>query len=138
MTAATSLSRKSLTFLQCLLIGGAVCVLPGCFRVTALIPDSTPAETHTHWVNGFFWGAVGGTVDTAQWCGGRPVSSVTTKRSVGNYLVEFITLGIYSPSKISVTCGQPRYPGYAPPPGYGYGAPVYPQPYQPVYPPYGM
>lgn len=135
MTAAKSLSRRTLNLLQCLLLGGAMCALPGCFRVTALIPDSAPAETHTHWVNGFFWGAVGGTVDTAQFCGGRPVSSITTKRSIGNYLVELITLGIYSPSKISVTCGQPRWGGGYPQPGY---APAYPPPYQPSYPPYGM
>ncbi len=96
---------------QSLLIGGALCVLPGCFRVTALIPDQAPAEKHTQWVNGFFWGAVGGNVDVAHFCAGRGVASIETKRSVGNYLIELLTLGIYTPSHIAVTCGQPRYMG---------------------------
>lgn len=112
-----------------LLLAGALCVLPGCFRVQALIPDAAPAETHTQWVNGFFWGSVGGTVDAARYCGGRPVAAVETKRSVGNYLIELVTLGIYTPSHVSVTCGQPRYGQYGYPGPYG-------QPYQPYPPPY--
>ncbi len=73
-------------FLKSLLLGGALCVMPGCFKVQALMPDTIPAERHTQWVNGFFWGAVGGTVDAARYCGGRPVAKIETKRSVGKPL----------------------------------------------------
>jgi hypothetical protein len=128
---------SSLT-IKTLILGGALCFAPGCFKVQTLMPDTIPAETHKQWVNGFFWGSVGGTVDAARYCGGRPVASVETKRSVGNYLIELVTLGIYTPSHVSVTCGQPRYPQY----GGGYAVPA-PAPYMapapyPVYPnPYG-
>ena len=120
-------------FLKSLLLGGALCVMPGCFKVQALMPDTIPAERHTQWVNGFSWGAVGGTVDAARYCGGRPVAKIETKRSVGNYLIELVTLGIYTPSHVAITCGQPRYPQYgeaypAPAP-YVAPVPVYPQPY---------
>lgn len=114
-----------------LMLSSALCMMPGCFKVQALMPDAIPAERHTQWVNGFFFGSVGGTVDAAHYCGGRPVASIETKRSVGNYLIELVTLGIYTPSHVSITCGQPRYPQYG-----SYGIPAYP-PY-PVYPnPYG-
>lgn len=129
-------SSFSANFVKTLLLGGALCFAPGCFKVQTLLPDTVPAEKHTQWVNGFFWGAVGGTVDAARYCGGRPVASVETKRSVGNYLIELVTLGIYTPSHVSITCGQPRYPGYG---GGGYMMPApVPAPAYPAYPnPYG-
>jgi hypothetical protein len=134
MDRSLSPSKKSIlssVFLRSVLLGGALCVMPGCFKVQALMPDTVPAERHTQWVNGFFWGAVGGTVDAARYCGGRPVASIETKRSVGNYLIELVTLGIYTPSHVAITCGQPRYPQY----GAAYPAPV---PAVPMYPnPYG-
>jgi len=133
LNKTTSRSRISSNFLKTLVLGGALCFAPGCFKVQTLLPDTVPAEKHTQWVNGFFWGAVGGTVDAARYCGGRPVASVETKRSVGNYLIELVTLGIYSPSHVSITCGQPKYPGYG---GYSMPAPAYPA--YPAYPnPYG-
>lgn len=127
--------RRAMTFVNSLLLGGALLCLPGCFRVTSLMPDSIPAETHTQWVNGFLLGAVGGHVDAARYCGGRPVSRIETKRTAGNYLAEIFTLGIYAPSHVSITCGQPRWGQAGIPNGYssGYGNP-YPLAY-PSYPP---
>lgn len=95
--------------------------LSGCFKTTAIIPNQAPAETHTRWAHGFFWGAVGGWVDTAQMCGGRPVARITTDRSIGNMAVQWITLGIYTPTRVRVTCAQPA--GVAMPYGYWSGAP---------------
>lgn len=95
--------------------------LSGCFKTTAIIPNQAPAETHTRWAHGFFWGAVGGWVDTAQMCGGRPVARITTDRSIGNVAVQWITLGIYTPTRVRVTCAQPM--GGAMPYGYWSGAP---------------
>lgn len=87
----------------------------GCFRTTAIIPTypTAIAETKTLWTNGFFWGSVGDTVDTGAVCDGRPVTRVTTDRSFGNALVSWVTLGIYTPSRMRVTCGHaPAHAGY--------------------------
>jgi hypothetical protein len=132
MTAAYQKTQPALSVLHRLVLTGVLCLVPGCFRVTAMIPDTVPTDRHSQWVNGFFFGAFGGNVDAARFCGGRPISSIETKRSPGNYLIEFLTLGIYTPSHVSVTCGQPRWGG----PGYANGIPnAFPNPYANAYVP---
>ena len=106
---------------------GSILGLCGCYQVSAVIPDTVPSETHTHWVNGFLWGALGGEINAGYVCGGRPVVRVATKRSGLNYLVHLVTMGIYTPSHVEVTCGQTRYAQPSYPPIYpGYSPPVYP------------
>lgn len=99
-------------------LAAALLLAPACFRTTAIIPSNPSAETHSRWVNGFFWGAVGDVVDASEVCGGRPVTKVSTYRSPGNLLLQLVTLGIYTPSRVQVTCAAPY--GAAP-----YGAPAY-------------
>lgn len=94
-------------------LAGVLVCAPGCFRTTAIIPTHPSAETHTRWVNGFLWGAVGDVVDTSAMCGGRPVTKISTDRSPGNMLVQLVTLGLYTPSRISVTCAAPYGNGYS-------------------------
>jgi len=118
MPRLTSLwTRAAVTSALLVGLGG----LSGCFKTTAIIPNQAPAETHARWAHGFFWGAVGGWVDTAQMCGGRPVARITTDRSAGNIVMQWITLGIYTPTRVRVTCAQPG--GVAMPYGYWSGAP---------------
>lgn len=95
--------------------------LSGCFKTTAIIPNTMPGETHSRWAHGFFWGAVGGWVDTGHMCGGRPVSRITTDKSAGNVLLGWVTLGIYTPTRVHVTCAQPM--GAPMPYGYWSSAP---------------
>ncbi|HPH29788.1 MAG TPA: hypothetical protein PLA87_23250 [Pseudomonadota bacterium] len=93
----------------------AVLLSAGCFRTTAIIPSYPTAitETKTLWTNGFFWGAVGDTIDTGAVCDGRPVTRVTTDRTFGNAVVSWVTLGIYTPSRMRVSCGQaPAHASY--------------------------
>lgn len=91
--------------------------LTGCFRVNVIMPGVAPQERHARWVNGFLWGAIGGTVNAGELCGGRPVAEVKTHRSFGNLFVYWLTLGLYSPSRLVVTCGVPYgSPGYGLPP----------------------
>jgi hypothetical protein len=114
-----SLLIRTLSLLQLPALAASLLFAGGCFRTTAIIPTypTAMAETKTMWTNGFFWGAVGDTVDTGAMCNGRPVTRVTTDRSAGNVLVSWVTLGLYTPSRIAVTCAQPPvhasyYSGY--------------------------
>ena len=118
-------------FMLSALLGGSLLACSGCFHSAVLMPTVPPGDKHSTWVNGWLWGSVGGQISADTFCAGRGVARVDTKRSVGNILVSWVTLGIYTPSHVSVTCaGAPQY---APPP---YGAP--PPPYgAPPPPPYG-
>ncbi len=131
--------------LSCLVAAGLCLPLSGCFSARLIIPSVQPAERHRHWVNGFLWGLVGGETSAEMSCGQRLVAAMETKRSVGNYLVSWLTLGIYSPSTVIVTCGQ-GYQNYyqgsaaAGPvraPAMAMQAPIYiqPPPQAPMYPP---
>lgn len=113
----------------------------GCFKVHVVIPNTVPTDAHGRWVNGWLWGAVGGHVDASHFCGGRPIARISTKRSFGNLFVSWITFGIYTPSYVTVVCGQgggfapaPAQPMYTPPVA---APPTYaPQPYAPQPQPY--
>ena len=107
--------RSLVTAIQIPALAAVLLFGAGCFRTTAIIPNypMAVAETKTLWTNGFFWGAVGDTIDTGAVCNGRPVTRVTTDRSFGNAVVSWVTLGIYTPSRMRVTCGQaPAHAGY--------------------------
>ena len=111
------------------LLGGSVLVSAGCFHSSVLMPTVPPGEKHDTWVNGWLWGSVGGQISADVFCHGRGVARIDTKRSFGNILVSWVTLGIYTPSHIAVTCAEgPQYGALPPPPppapyggGYGYG-----------------
>ena len=126
-----------------LFLAAALSLSAGCYHVQVVVPNTVPTDFHRQWVNGWLWGAVGGGVDTARFCGGRPIARVGPHRSLGNLVVSWLTFGIYSPSTVTVACGgganyvapggypQPYYPAPQPqPPGYYQPAP----PPRPVYP----
>jgi hypothetical protein len=117
-----------------LFLAAALALSAGCYHVHVVVPNTPPTDYHRQWVNGFLWGAVGGGVDTSRFCGGRPVSRVSTHRSFGNLFMTWLTFGIYTPSTVVVACGQGGgFGGPAP-----YQPPYYPQPQpqpQPYYPP---
>ena len=122
-TTKTVLSRLVLSTL----LGGTLLASSGCFHSSVLMPTVPPGDRHDTWVNGWLWGSVGGQISADIFCQGRGVARIDTKRSVGNILVSWVTLGIYTPSHISVTCadasqyGQPVAPPPPPYGGYGYG-----------------
>ena len=84
-------------------------------------PYYRAADVHKTWVNGFLWNLVGGRVSITEFCGDRPIAAIDTRRSFGNALVSWLTLGIYTPTRVRVTCAQPG--GVAMPYGYWSGAP---------------
>lgn len=149
MRPTASSPRSSL--LGPLFLAAALSLTSGCYHVHVVIPNTAPTDFHRQWVSGWLWGAVGGGVDTARFCGGRPLARVSTHRSFGNMFLSWLTFGIYTPSTVTVACGggqgyvapsgqpqpyypppqpQPYYPAPQPQPGYYQPAP----PPRPVYP----
>lgn len=145
MSPAASSPRKSL--LAPLFLAAALSFTSGCYHVHVIVPNTVPTDFHRQWVSGWLLGAVGGGVDTVRFCGGRPIARVSTHRSFGNLFLSWLTLGIYTPSTVTVACGggagyiapagqpppyyPPPQPGHyqpAPPPGYYQPAPP-PRPY---------
>lgn len=119
---------RSFLLFACILIFG------GCtHHVTIRFPGVIPAERHKTWINGFLWNLIGGETDTSRFCGDRPVSRIDTKKSFGNTIVTWLTLGIYSPMFAHIWCGnyphaaQPQ-PVYQAPPGYQQAPPAYQPP----------
>jgi len=87
-----------------LLVLGAL-VVSGCYHAT--IETGKPASPETidkQWASSFVYGLVPpSTVETAQKCP-NGVAKVETQQTFVNGLVYFLTLGIYSPMAIKVTC----------------------------------
>jgi hypothetical protein len=85
------------------LAGGA------CYHAT-VETGATPATQTVEkgWASGWIYGLVPpSTVETASRCP-NGVARVETQVSFGNQLVAFLTLGIYTPMSIKVTCATAR------------------------------
>jgi hypothetical protein len=86
-------------------------LLSGCFQSTFVDPNLTPGEQHDPWTHFFLWGLVGeADIDVRELCPGE-VQSVGFGQNFGNWAVSVVTLGIYTPRKVYVTCAE----GGAPP-----------------------
>jgi hypothetical protein len=73
---------------------------------TGLTPSAQTIEKG--WANGWIYGLVPPSpVETAQKCP-NGVAKVETQLSFANQLVSFLTLGIYTPMEIKVTCSTGR------------------------------
>lgn len=84
----------------------------GCYRVTYVAPHVMPGAVHDESPSFFFWGLVGEAhYDLSSFCPGQ-VARVRTGMNVLDGLLTLITLGIYSPRTVSVTCalGQGSLP----------------------------
>jgi len=81
------------------------------FQVNATIDTGLTPSTVTiekGWANGWIYGLVPPPpVETAQKCP-NGVAKIDTQLSFANQLVNILTLGIYSPMEIKVTCAQGR------------------------------
>lgn len=80
-------------------------ILPACYHATidtGLTPG--PQTLENKWASGWIYGLVPpSTVETMERCP-NGVARVETQLSFANQLVNFITLGIYTPMEIVVTC----------------------------------
>jgi Bor protein len=80
----------------------------GCYKATIAdtrVPDYEEAPRETRWESYFLWGLVGSPMeDTREMCGqGQPVL-VRQDAGFGEWMVGFLTLGIYSPRRLTVGC----------------------------------
>lgn len=91
---------------------GLICFIAltsACYHATidtGLTPSTQTLEKA--WASGWIYGLVPPSpVETAQKCP-NGVAKVETQLSFANQLVSFLTLGIYTPMEIKVTCAQGR------------------------------
>lgn len=95
--------------LQNLRIVALVLVTGACYHATVDTGLTPSAQTiEKHWASGWIYGLVPpSAVQTAQKCP-NGVAKVDTQLSFTNQLVSILTLGIYSPMDITVTCAEGR------------------------------
>ena len=90
-----------------LLTAAVTLALCGCYHATietGLSPS--PQTLENKWASGWIYGLVPPkTVETMQRCP-NGVARVETQLSFANQLVNFLTLGIYTPMEIVVTCAS--------------------------------
>jgi hypothetical protein len=94
--------RNALPLLGALVLSSTV----GCYKATFQQPQATPGALHEEWTSFYFWGLAGEEhVDARKFCPAGDVVRVRTGANAGTAVVSLITLGIYMPRKVYVTCG---------------------------------
>jgi hypothetical protein len=81
----------------------------GCYRASVSTGLAAAAEPNqqSRWTNAWFAGLIGpGDFEAADFCGGGNAAVVETKHSFLNLLVETVTLFIYAPVTVTVTCAR--------------------------------
>jgi hypothetical protein len=78
----------------------------GCYKATFYSdPTAVRGESHDQWTSFFIFGLVGHEkVDVHEFCPAGSVAEVATGGNFGTGLVSGLTLGIYTPRKVYVTC----------------------------------
>jgi hypothetical protein len=81
-------------------------VLTGCYRAEINTGATPSGKVITRPIaSGFLWGLVGPKpIDARQECGASRVAKVETQHSFVNSVIAAVTLGIYTPIRITVTC----------------------------------
>jgi hypothetical protein len=80
--------------------------LGGCYRATFISnPQVTRGVEHDQWNHFFIFGLVGeANLDVRQFCPDGRVAEVQTQETFLNGLVGLLTIGIYAPRTVYVTC----------------------------------
>jgi hypothetical protein len=83
----------------------------GCYKATFYRdPQVTSGDRHEEWTNFYVFGLVGSEViDVRRYCPPNAVATVRTGGNLGTGVVSVITLGIYTPHKVYVTCAAPAH-----------------------------
>lgn len=87
--------------LLCLLFGQA-----GCYRASFYTdPKLVRGLEHDEWTNFYLFGLAGtAEIDVRNFCEGKSIAEVKTGGNFATSLVSALTIGIYTPRKIYVTC----------------------------------
>lgn len=96
--------RSRSTFL-CATLACAV-LAAGCYKATFIRdPQAERGAEHDQWTSFFIFGLVGEqNLDVHEFCPAGRVAEVQTGANFATGLVTFVTLGIYAPRKVYVTC----------------------------------
>jgi hypothetical protein len=79
--------------------------LPGCFTFTFRDKRFEPGEEHEEWRSFFLFGIVGeGEVNVSEFCPNGDAAEVAVGTNGATWFVSWLTLGIYTPDKVYVTC----------------------------------
>lgn len=86
----------------------ALTCLTSCYRATFhRDPDVVKGETHEQWTDFFLFGLVGTEEFTVQqFCPNGDVAEVKTGGNFATGLVGLVTIGIYTPRKVYVSCAN--------------------------------
>ena len=78
----------------------------GCYKATFYRdPSVVRADEHERWSDFFLFGLVGTeSLDVTEFCAGRQVAQVKTGGNFGTGIIGVLTIGIYTPRKVYVTC----------------------------------
>lgn len=92
-----------------LVMVGSLLLSTGCFRsVVTTAPYSPIGHTETRWVHTVIGGLIPlNSVDGTSLCGSGTVQTVTTQHGLLSLVATGITMGIYTPVKVTVTCAPP-------------------------------
>lgn len=97
------------------LLGGVLMTMTllgssGCYKAT-FVDDPRTAKreaTHDEWTDHYVFGLIGDEqFDTNRWCPSG-TGTVRTGGNAGTTTLTIITLGIYAPRKVYVTCNEPE------------------------------
>jgi len=82
----------------------------GCYKAT-FVDDASATKkdpTHEEWTDHYAFGVIGNEdYDVRQWCP-EGTGMVRTGGNVGTTAVTVVTIGIYAPRKVYVTCESPK------------------------------
>jgi len=86
------------------LVIGSFLALTACYHTITTTTLSPGTKVTQEWVPTFIYGLVPGKVDAQAICRGKPIQGVETQASFLNMVVGWITIGIFTPMTVSVTC----------------------------------
>ena len=84
----------------------ALLLLVGCYKATFYQnPNAVAGARHERWSAFFIYGLVGSQhFDVRDFCGQDAVAEVRTGANFATGLVSIVTIGIYTPHKVYITC----------------------------------
>ncbi|MBI5534917.1 MAG: hypothetical protein HY898_19475 [Deltaproteobacteria bacterium] len=121
---------------RCLVLGGALLALGGCYKATFVNPSVAPGPRVEEWTDFYLLGMVGQEeFDVRRFCPGE-VAMIRTGGNVATDVITGLTFGIYAPRKLYVTCAAPaQAPPASTPAVPALPSAPKPQPVAPVPPP---
>lgn len=86
--------------------GALLLATSGCYKATFYKnPTAVKGEEHEEWTDFFVFGMVGSEqIDVKKFCANGDAAMIRTGGNVGTGLVGALTIGIYTPRKVYVTC----------------------------------